>query len=98
MMGKDKSNIVFIFLTLLLIIFAKPIYGTTDDYILNSWLNGSYTGIHENESIFISSIFSNIISVIYNIFPKISWYPIVLLFVTLASIIKLNQFINISCF
>ena len=96
MMGKDKSNIVFIFLTLLLIIFAKPIYGTTDDYILNSWLNGSYTGIHENESIFISSIFSNIISVIYNIFPKISWYPIVLLFVTLASIIKLNQFININ--
>ena len=36
-MGKNKSNIVFIFLTLFLVAFAKPIYGTTDDYILNSW-------------------------------------------------------------
>ena len=92
-MGKNKSNIVFIFLTLFLVAFAKPIYGTTDDYILNSWLNGSYTGINEKESIFITSIFSNVISSIYNFYPNISWYPIFLLLVTLASVMKLNQFI-----
>lgn len=78
----------------MLIIFAKPIYGTTDDYILNSWLNGSYTGIHENESIFISSIFSNSLSYLYSIFPNISWYAFVLLLVTLAAIVTLNQYIN----
>ena len=95
-MGKNKSNIVFIFLTLFLVAFAKPIYGTTDDYILNSWLNGSYTGINEKESIFITSIFSKLISAIYNFFPNIAWYPIFLLLVTLASVIKLNQFINMN--
>jgi K+-sensing histidine kinase KdpD len=93
-MGKNKSNLAFIFLTLFLVIFAKPIYGTTDDYILNSWLNGSYTGNHEKESIFITSIFSNLISSIYNFYPNVSWYPIFLLLVTLASIMKLNQFIS----
>ena len=92
-MGKNKSNIVFIFLTLFLVAFAKPIYGTTDDYILNSWLNGSYTGINEKESIFVTSISSNVISSIYNFYPNISWYPIFLLLVTLASVMKLNQFI-----
>jgi hypothetical protein len=95
-MGKNKLNIVFIFLTLFLVAFAKPIYGTTDDYILNSWLNGSYTGINEKESIFITSIFSNLISAIYNFYPNIAWYPIFLLLVTLASVIKLNQFINMN--
>ena len=95
-MGKNNSNIVFIFLTLFLVAFAKQIYGTTDDYILNSWLNGSYTGINEKESIFITSIFSNLISYIYNLFPNIAWSPIFLLLVTLASVIKLNQFINMN--
>lgn len=95
-MGKNKSNIVFISLTLFLVAFAKPIYGTTDDYILNSWLNGSYTGINEKESIFITSIFSNLISAIYNLNPNVAWYPIFLLSVTLASVMKLNQFINMN--
>ena len=95
-MGKNKSTVLFIFLTLFLLAFAKPIYGTTDDYILNSWLNGSYSGINEKESIFITSIFSNLISSIYNFFPNIAWYPIFLLLVTLASVIKLNQFINMN--
>ena len=95
-MGKNKSNILFIFLTLFLIKFANPIYGTTDDYILNSWLNGTYTGIYEKESIFITSIFSHLISYIYSFYPSISWYPIVLLLVTLASVLKLNQYINMN--
>lgn len=95
-MGKNKSTVVFIFLTLFLAAFAKPIYGTTDDYILNSWLNGSYTGINEKDSIFITFIFSNIISFIYNLYPSVSWYPIFLLLVTLASVIKLNHFISIN--
>ena len=96
LMGKNKSNILFIFLTLFLIKFANPIYGTTDDYILNSWLNGTYTGIYEKESIFITSIFSHLISFIYSFYPSISWYPIVLLLVTLASVLKLNQYINMN--
>lgn len=96
LMGKNKSNILFIFLTLFLIKFANPIYGTTDDYILNSWLNGTYTGIYEKESIFITSIFSHLISFIYSFYPSISWYPIVLLLVTLASVLKLNQYMNMN--
>ena len=45
-----------------LFLFFQPIYGTTDDYILDSWLNGSYSGQNENESIFITPIFSNLMS------------------------------------
>ena len=95
-MGKNKLNIVFVFLTLFIILFANPIYGTTDDYILNSWLNGSYTGLNESESIFITSIFSNLISSIYSLYPNISWYPIVLLLVTLASVMRLTKSINMN--
>ena len=74
-------------LSIILMFFLKPIYGTTDDYILDSWLNGTYTGEYESDSIFISSFASNLVSFLYsltNIFP---WYPLLLLIFNLISII-----------
>lgn len=87
-----KKNIVSIsltFLTIILFIFAKPIYGTTDDFILNSWLNKTYSGLNEQESIFITTVFSHLMSFTYQNIGAIAWYPLTLLAVTFFSILTL---------
>lgn len=96
---KLKENITYIIMIAMnfgLILFTKPIYGTTDDYILNSWLNGSYTGEIENESIFITPLFSNLISFFYKINTTISWYSIILYLISLLAILKLSNFVKKS--
>lgn len=67
-------------------LLLNPIYGTTDDYILNSWLNGSTTGKSENESIFITSIFSQTVSFLYTNLTAIQWYSIILLTTNILSL------------
>jgi hypothetical protein len=99
LVAKAKINSIYLVLfgsMIILFSFFQPIYGTTDDYILNSWLNGSYTGHNENESIFITPIFSNIMSTCYEISNAISWYPIALLLITFFSILKLIKFVKNS--
>jgi hypothetical protein len=99
LINKIKINLIYIILfgsILLLFAFTKPIYGTTDDYMLNSWLNGSYTGQIENESIFITPIFSNLMSSCYELSTAISWYPLALLLITFLSILRLTKFIKNS--
>jgi hypothetical protein len=97
--AKAKINSIYLILfgsTFILFAFFKPIYGTTDDYILNSWLNGSYTGKQENESIFITPIFSNLMSFCYEISTTISWYPLTLLLITFLSVLRLIKFVENS--
>jgi hypothetical protein len=99
LIAKAKINSIYIILfslMFILFLFFKPIYGTTDDYILNSWLNGSYTGQTENESIFITPIFSNLLSASYEISSAISWYPLTLLLITFLSILRLSEFVKNS--
>ena len=99
LIAKAKINLIYIILfssMFILFLFFKPIYGTTDDYILNSWLNGSYTGQTENESIFITPIFSNLMSASYEISSAISWYPLTLLLITFLSILRLSEFVKNS--
>jgi hypothetical protein len=99
LIAKAKINSIYIILfssMFILFLFFKPIYGTTDDYILNSWLNGSYTGQTENESIFITPIFSNLMSASYEISSAISWYPLTLLLITFLSILRLSEFVKNS--
>ena len=97
--AKAKIDAIYIILfgsMIFLSAFFKPIYGTTDDYILNSWLNGSYTGNQENESIFITPIFSNIMSFCYELSNAISWYPLTLLLITFLSILRLTKMVKNS--
>jgi len=99
LISKWKTNSIYLIpfsSILILFSFFKPIYGTTDDYILNSWLNGSYTGTQENESIFITPIFSNLMSLCYELSTAISWYPLTLLLITFLSVIRLIQFVENS--
>ena len=99
LMAKAKINSIYlIFFGSMIILFSffQPIYGTTDDYILNSWLNGSSTGQNENESIFITPIFSNLMSTCYEISNSISWYPLTLLLITFLSILRLVKFVKNS--
>ena len=99
LIAKAKINSIYIILLgsiFILFAFFNPIYGTTDDYILNSWLNGSYTGQIENESIFITPIFSNLMSICYELSTAISWYSLTLLLITFISILRLTQFVKNS--
>ena len=99
LIAKAKINSIYlIFFGSMIILFSffQPIYGTTDDYILNSWLNGSSTGQNENESIFITPIFSNLMSTCYEISNSISWYPLTLLLITFLSILRLIKFVKNS--
>ena len=99
LIAKAKINSIYLVLfgsLIILLSFFQPIYGTTDDYILNSWLNGSYTGQNENESIFITPIFSNLMSTCYEISDSISWYPLTLLLITFLSILRLIKFVKKS--
>jgi hypothetical protein len=99
LIAKAKINSIYLVLfgsLIVLFSFFQPIYGTTDDYILNSWLNGSYTGQNENESIFITPIFSNLMSTCYEISNSISWYPLTLLLITFLSILRLIKFVKNS--
>ena len=99
LIAKAKINSIYLVLfgsLIVLFSFFQPIYGTTDDYILNSWLNGSYTGQNENESIFITPIFSNLMSTCYEISNSISWYPLTLLLTTFLSILRLVKFVKNS--
>jgi hypothetical protein len=97
LVAKVKINSIYLTLfssIFILFAFFKPIYGTTDDYILNSWLSGSYTGNQENESIFITPIFSNLMSFCYELSSAISWYPLTLLLITFLSVLRLIKFVK----
>lgn len=99
LIAKAKINSIYlIFFGSMIILFSffQPIYGTTDDYILNSWLNGSSTGQNESESIFITPIFSNLMSTCYEISNSISWYPLTLLVITFLSILRFVKFVKNS--
>ena len=67
-------------------IFWTATYGTSDDWILDGWLNSNYTGEFEKESVFVSAIFSNSISYLYSLQLSIAWYSIILMSITLVAL------------
>ena len=67
-------------------IFWTATYGTSDDWILDGWLNSNYTGQFEKESVFVSAIFSNSISYLYSLQLSIAWYSIILMSITLVAL------------
>ena len=95
---KNESISFKVFMGLLLslvpvFVLTYPKYGTTDDYILDTWFNGYYTGSFENEAIFVTSIFSKFISSLYAINSTIAWYGLTLFFVTLTSVATMSKII-----
>jgi hypothetical protein len=98
-----KHHLVVLgFLLFILMFFLTPIYGTTDDFILDSWLNGTYTGDFERDSIFISSYASNFFSLLYTLNNVVPWYSLILLILNYISVIyiitqiKKNENISVS--
>ena len=76
---RPKSINRFVFLvifSLILIYFSQPIYGTTDDKILAGFIDGSYTGEPEMQTIFIQPIISLILTPLYYFLPSFGWYAI----------------------
>jgi len=82
-----------IFVIMISSTFWTPTYGTSDDWILDSWLNSNYTGEFEKESVFITAIFSISISYLYSLKLGIAWYPIILMSLIFYSI---NHWLTIS--
>lgn len=66
--------IVLSIYALILINYSQPIYGTTDDKILAGFIDGSYTGEKELQTIFIQPIINFILIPFYYVFPTFGWY------------------------
>ena len=80
-------RIVFlIFVAALTITLGSPIYGTTDDYILSSFIDGNYTGQSEIRSIFIEPLISLIMYFFQILFPAITIYSIFLSIILIFSL------------
>ena len=76
---RPKSINRFVFLvifSLILIYLSQPIYGTTDDKILAGFIDGSYTGELEIQTIFIQPIISLILTPFYYVLASLGWYAI----------------------
>jgi hypothetical protein len=68
--------VLLITYSLVLISFSQPIYGTTDDKILAGFVDGSYTGEREIQTIFIQPVINFILIPFYYFFPNFGWYAI----------------------
>lgn len=78
-----------------IILFANPIYGTTDDYILSSFVDGIYTGSFEKVSIFIEPLVSVLLFVLQNLIHGINFYSLFMLsIVTISLAFWFNYFQN----
>ena len=75
-----------VFISLLVISLGSPIYGTTDDYILSSFIEGSFTGDSEKISIFIEPLISFLIYYMQILLPILNLYSLFLLLILLLSL------------
>ena len=75
-----------VFIAFIVISFGSPIYGTTDDYILSSFVDGNFTGQSEKISIFIEPLISSIIYILECMVTSINFYSLFLLSITLISL------------
>ena len=52
------------------------IYGTNDDYLINSFLNGKYSGTNDYHLTFINEIAGRVLAELYKLFPNVPIYGI----------------------
>ncbi len=50
------------------------IYSTNDDVMMNSIINGAFSGISDIHLVFISSLLTSVWRALYNIMPEVAWY------------------------
>ncbi len=93
-----SSSILYITILIAAVIIASffwnPVYGTSDDWILDSWFNSNYTGSFESGSIYTTALFSYLTSALYSLQFGLAWYAIVLLIMTITSLTHLLVIIN----
>ena len=68
--------------------YTKQTYGVNDDVIIQNWLSGFFTGQPEfmiRGSATPRISFGLVVSNLYNYFPSINWFSIILLLLTLLS-------------
>ena len=89
-----NRTIILTIFAILLISFAHPIYGTTDDKILAGFVDGSYTGDHELRSIFIQPIINVCMLPFYYILSNFGWYSLFQLFFLILGLSLVSDEIN----
>ena len=90
-----NRTIILTIFSILLITFADPIYGTTDDKILAGFVDGSYTGDLELRSIFIQPITNVFMLPFYYILPNFGWYFLFQLFFLILGLSLVSDEINV---
>jgi hypothetical protein len=79
---------------------GNPIYGTTDDYILSSFISGTYTGEKEKTLIFIEPLVSIFLHTFQTFFPQINIYSVfmssilIITFTVMGIIVSYNKYQN----
>lgn len=77
-------------------IFGKPVFGTTDDYILAGFVDGSYTGERESKLIFIRPLIGTTLNLFQVAFPNLGVYSLFLLALLIASLSNFGTLISIQ--
>lgn len=63
------------------------IYGTNDDYLINSFLNGKYSGTNDYHLTFINEIAGRVLAELYKLFPNVPIYGIFLVSILVISLV-----------
>ena len=63
------------------------IYGTNDDYLINSFLNGKYSGTNDYHLTFINEIAARVLAELYKLFPNVPIYGIFLVSILVISLV-----------
>ena len=81
-----QKFLILLSISLLIILFGNPVFGTTDDRILSSFIDGTYTGSPEKISVFVQPFVSIILSSVQEFIPKFSIFSYFLLLSLLVSV------------
>ena len=80
---------LFVFVTNLQNVLRNyfAIYGTNDDYLINSFLNGKYSGTNDYHLTFINEIAGRVLAELYKLFPNVPIYGIFMVSILVISLV-----------
>jgi hypothetical protein len=99
-LNKKPNTIIIISILLLVqisfsfvfITFYNPIYGVNDDYLISQLLSGAYNGRPEVNVFYVQRPLTDFISSLYQIFPNVNWFMILIVLATQLSLIGIFYF------
>ena len=84
---------MFVLHTILRIFFESK-YQVNDDTAILSFLNGTFTGNNEANTVFVHPWIGETLASLYRSSPTVTWYPYFLLLITMVALSSLAFFVN----